>query len=192
MLTMTRPTVVTAPSLEPVTLIQAKKQLEISASDTTHDDQISLLIQAAREQWEHDTDSAVLTQTLRVYADAFGDEFYLPRRPIQSITTLKYYDTLNAQQTLASSVYSLNAAARTIQLKYQQVWPSSLARWDAIEITYVAGYTSVALVPAIVKQAMLLLVGKYFENRDLLNNDLIYKDSAYENLVSRYQRATYP
>jgi uncharacterized phiE125 gp8 family phage protein len=184
--------VVTAPSLEPITSAEAKRQLFIATSDTTHDDDITRTIQVVREQWEHDTDSAVLTQTLRVTAPVWGGcAIYLPKRPIQSITSITYYDAANVQQTLSTDIYSLDARARAVRLKLDQVWPTVASRWDAIAITYVAGYTSQALVPAVAKQAMLLLVGYYFDaNRG--DNDRPNDERAYERLATRYQRSSYP
>lgn len=187
-----RPTVSIAPTSEPITLLQAKKQCELSPSDTAHDDHLTLLIQAAREQWEHDTDSAVMSQTVYVHASSFGGELYLPLSPISSITSIQYYDSANTLQTLSSSIYSLNATEGEIELKYQQVWPSTAARWDAVKVTYVVGYATAAVVPAIAKQAMRLLIGHYFENRDMLMSDALTTMRAYENLVKRYMRSSYP
>lgn len=189
MLTTSRATVVTGPTSEPVTLAQARKQLELSPSDTAHDDQLSLLIQAAREQWEHDTDSALLTQTLSVALPYFA-EVELPKRPIQSITSVTYYNEADVLQTLSTSIYDLDKPRRLVRLKTLQTWPSVATRWDAATITYVAGYASVAAVPAIAKQAILLLVGNYFENRDMIGSAMSL--AAYENLVMRFRRASYP
>lgn len=190
---VSRATLVTGPTTEPVTLAEARKQLELSPSDTAHDDHLALLIQAAREQWEHDTDSACLTQTWRVNTcewDAYT--IPLPKRPVQSITSITYYDTANVSQTLSTDIYSLDAASRAVKLKYRQVWPAIADRWDAITITYVAGYTSVANVPAIHKQAMRLLISHYFENRDMLMSAALQSMPAYEALVSRFLRTSYP
>lgn len=190
---VSRAVLVTPPVAEPVTLAEAKKQLELASSDTAHDAHLALLIQAAREQWEADTDSCCLSQTWKVYAEEFDDdEIYLPKRPIQSVTHVKYYDASNVQQTLSTSVYSLDDAARAVRLDSLQVWPAVYDRFDAITITFVAGYTSAAAVPAIHKQAILLLVGKYFENRDMQVNDVIFKDAAYEALVTKFMRSNYP
>lgn len=190
---ISRAVLVTPPVAEPVTLAEAKKQLELASSDTAHDAHLALLIQAAREQWEADTDSCCLSQTWKVYAEEFDDdEIYLPKRPIQSVTHVKYYDASNVQQTLSTSVYSLDDAARAVRLDSLQIWPAVYDRFDAITITFVAGYTSAAAVPAIHKQAILLLVGKYFENRDLQVNDVIFKDAAYEALVTKLMRSNYP
>jgi uncharacterized phiE125 gp8 family phage protein len=187
-----RAMLVTAPVSEPITLAEAKKQLELSPTDTAHDAQLSLLIQAAREQWEADTDSACLTQTWKVTAEEFDDdEIYLPKRPVQSITHIKYYDSGDVLQTLSTSVYDLDQSCRAVRLKNLQVWPAVSDRWDAITITYVAGYAQSYLIPAIAKQAMLLLVGYYFDaNRG--DNDRNNDQRAYEALVTKFMRSNYP
>lgn len=189
---VSRPTISVSAASEAITLAEAKKQCELSQTDTAHDDHLRLLIQAAREQWEHDTDTCMISQTLYVNADCFGSKIPLPKRPISSITSIQYYDNANALQTLASSVYVLNPSTREVDLKYLQDWPLTVERWDAVKITYVAGYTNAASVPAIHKQAMRFLIGKYFENRDLMVNDMSYTDRAYEALVQKYMRSSYP
>jgi len=187
-----RAMLVTPPVSEPITLAEAKKQLELATTDTAHDAHLSLLIQAAREQWEADTDSAVLTQTWKVTAEEFDDdEIYLPKRPVQSITHIKYYDSGNVQQTLSTNIYDLDPACRAVRLKNLEVWPSVYDRWDAIVITYVAGYSAQYNVPAIAKQAMLLLIGYYFDaNRG--ENDRSNDQRAYEALVAKFMRSNYP
>lgn len=190
---VSRPTLVTPPVMEPITLAEARKQCELSPSDSSHDDHLSMLIQTAREQWEHDTDSCCLTQTLSVTCERLSDdEIYLPKRPVQSITHVKYLDSNETLTTLPTTVYELDAACRAVRLKYLQVWPTTLQVWNSVTVTYVAGYTSTDLVPAIYKQAIRLLVGHYFENRDMMMSEALQSMKAYEALVSRFLRSTYP
>lgn len=190
--TISQVEVVTPPTIEPLTLTEAKKQNFVASSDTIHDAELARLIQAAREQWESDTDSALLTQTLRVTAENFrGDSIALPRRPIQSVTSITYYDSGDALQTLSSSIYTLDKSRRMVRRNWSQSWPDTYTRWDAVTVTYVAGFTDRSLVPAISKQAMLLLVGYYFDsNRG--DNDRPNDMRAYEALVARFMRSTYP
>lgn len=186
-------TLVTPPVLKPVTLAQAKKHCEVPIDDTVHDDQLEMLIDAATSQFENDCDICLLTQTQRVYMEYWcNDEIYLPKRPVQSVTTIKYYDDSNIQQTLSTSIYSLNAPERAVQLSFDQVWPSvATDKWDAIEITYVCGYTSASAVPASARHAVLLLVGYYFgQNRG--DNDRPNDMRAYKNLVNQFIRDSYP
>jgi len=189
---VSRPTVVTGPTSEPITLVEAKRQLFLAESDTSQDAELVSRIQAAREQWEHDTDSVMLTQTLSVTAEQFaGREICLPGRPIQSITHIKYYDDSNVLQTFSSASYSLNPTEREIYLNWNATWPTTYIRWDAVTITYVAGNASVTAIPSIAKQAMLLLIAyNHYGNRG--DNDRPNDLRAYEALVRRYMRSTYP
>lgn len=189
---VSRPTVVTGPTAEPITLAEAKRQLFLAESDTSQDAELVSRIQAAREQWEHDTDTYLLTQTLSVTLERFEErEIELNGRPIQSITHIKYYDENDTLQTFSSAKYSFNAQEQEIELKWQEQWPVTAIRWDAVTITYVAGNTSLAAVPAIAKQAMLLLITYYqYSNRG--DNDRPNDLRAYEALVKRYLRSTYP
>lgn len=189
---VSRPTVVTGPTAEPITLAEAKRQLFLAESDTSQDAELVSRIQAAREQWEHDTDTYLLTQTLSVTLERFGErEIELTGRPIQSITHIKYYDENDTLQTFSSAKYSFNAQEQEIELKWQEQWPVTAIRWDAVTVTYVAGNTSIAAVPAIAKQAMLLLI-TYYQYGNRGDNDRPNDLRAYEALVRRYMRSTYP
>jgi uncharacterized phiE125 gp8 family phage protein len=127
-----------------------------------------------------------------VNAEAFaGREIVLPGKPIQSVTHVKYYDDLNTLQTLSTSLYSVDLAERTIRLNWNITWPTTYIRWDAVQVTFVAGNTALSAVPAIAKQAMLLLITYYhFGNRG--DNDRPNDMRSYEALVRRYMRSTYP
>lgn len=187
-----RPELVTAPISRPVTLEQARTQVFLASDDTTHDTELSDLIDVAVEQWESDTDSVLMSRTLRVYLEVFNDdEIYLPSRPVQSVTNILYFDDLDVQRTLASTVYSLDKGDRAVRLRWNQVWPSTSTRWDAAQVNYVAGYSSANDVPAIAKRAILLLVGYYFAaNRG--DNDRPNDMQAYGRLVQHHLRSTYP
>lgn len=180
-----------APASEPITLAEAKLHLNIAEDDSTYNSEINGLIQAAREQWEHDTDSAVISQTFRIRVAVMQDGLFLPKRPITAIATLKYYDASDALQTLSTTVYSLDTANRTIRLNRLQVWPVTSLRWDAWEITYVCGYANAAAVPAIAKRAMLMLIA-YYHDANRGDNDRPNDLRHYEKLVARYMRDTYP
>lgn len=191
LLQVPKPRRTVAPTVEPVTLDEAKKQLELATSDTNHDDHITRLIEQAREQWESDTQEYLLSQTWELKFPVFN-EFQFPHRPVSSITSVTYYDSGNSSQTLSTNVYELDTARSQLRLKYQQLFPATAARWDAVTVTYVLGNNTVAsTVPSLPKQAMLLLIGYYFDsNRG--ENDRKYDLQAYEMLVARKLRETYP
>jgi uncharacterized phiE125 gp8 family phage protein len=181
---------VTRPTAEPIILAEAKKQLEIASTDSTHDGMLQAMISEAREQWEHDTDSAMCFQNWKVQASGLPNGLHLPKSPIQNIVSIQYYDGNNALQTLSSSLYQL--FVNEIRYAYQATMPATASRWDAWQIVYRCGYSQDGtLVPAIAKRAMLLLVGYYFDsNRG--DNDRVNDLRAYESLVAKFMRASYP
>lgn len=185
--------VVTPPAMEPLTLSEAKKQLEIAVSDTTHDEQLQRAIQEAREQWERDTDDVCCYTTFKIQTDHLGIQNILPKKPVVDITSITYYDPGNVLRTMGTDNYQLHIPKRVLRLAYLRRWPVAAPRWDAFTITYRCGYSADGtLVPAIAKRAMLLLIGYYFENRDMLIDEQRFNMAAYEKLVKRFVRSTYP
>lgn len=186
-----RRSIVTPPAAEPVTLAEAKAHVELAANNTDHDTTLNRNIEAARQQWERDTSQALIERGMQIVLANIQDGWQFPERPVVSIDSIRYYpnDTI---QTLDSAVYQLDSVNSILHLAYNQVWPSWAERWDAWEINYTAGeHTSASTVPAIDKQAILLYVGYLFRgNRgdDDRPNDL----RAYEALVLRHMRSTYP
>lgn len=181
-----RPILVTAPTADAVTLAQAKKQVEIADSDTAHDEHLYELIDRARDEFESDCDLCISTQSWKVYADQLYDGMQLHKGPIQSITSITYYDTNNVVVTLPTTIYNFDTANRKIRLQWNQLWPVATVRWDAFEINYVCGF---ATLPPMAVQAMLILIEKYFLGREP-SREPDFK--TYQRLVNKMQRSTYP
>lgn len=155
-----------APAAEPLTLAEAKAHLRVDGTD--EDTLITALIVAAREQAEAFLRRALITQTWRLDADRFAAMMALAYPPIVSVSSVTYTDIDGNSQTVATSVYELDAAEAIVRLKYNQTWPSARDHPDAVKITYVAGYGAAGSnVPASIRQGMLMLIGHMFENREL-------------------------
>ncbi len=94
----------------------------------------------------------------------------MPRPPLQSVTSIQYVDTDGVTQTLATSEYQVAAKMRP-----GRVAPARFKTWpvadpytiETVTITFVAGFTSAALVPETVKQAIRLLTTHLYENRQV-------------------------
>ena len=187
-----KPTTAVPPAIEPITLAEAKRHVFVAPSDDTYDSDLIFAIQAAREQWENDTDSATTLRTLTVNMDYFsGQIIKLPSGPLVSVTSVDYYDIADVTQELATSVYSVDLADKAIRLNTNESWPTTSVRWDAVTIEYIVGYGNLASIPAVAKQAMLLLIGYYtMQNRG--DNDRPNDMRAYESLVNKFMRSSYP
>jgi len=181
-------TLVTGPSVEPVTLTEAKTWARIDG--TADDDSITQLIKAARATAEEYLRRAIITQTWRLTLDLpcsgldqlLGEGTYdlpvsalngdmsraveLPKGPIQSITSVKTTDTANTQTTFAPSNYYLDAPGERLVLTTGATWPSNLRSIAAIEITFAAGYGATGdSVPHPIKTGMLIHIASLYEQR---------------------------
>lgn len=161
-------TLVTAPTVEPVTVAEAKVHCAVSRDD--HDDLIERLITAARQACEAATRRALCTQTWDLTLPGWPDDdrrarIYLPLPPLVSVTSITYLDAAGDEQTIDDATYKVRAGSPGIvSLRNGELWPSVLDEDDPITIRFVAGYGVAANVPATLKQAMLLLVGHWYEH----------------------------
>lgn len=196
--TVARRAIVAAPSSEAITTAQARSHCDIPTADTSHDTLLDTLIVAARQKWERDVDQVVMSSTAIEKLDYFPADgaIGLMAKPVQSVTSITYVDTNGATQTWSSSEYALDLyrVRPSIVLGYDEDWPEIRGHEGDITVTYLVGHANAAAVPQLWKQAMLLLVGHWFENRSAVTmggnpNDV---PQAYERLVANYQRSTYP
>lgn len=137
----------------------------------------SILIPAA-EQWaESATGRQLITATWTLSFEAFpqdGGPIVLPKPPLQSVTSVKYYDDAGVQQTWAAAAnYTVIAPAGPkcgpgmIVPKVGISYPYAYGFPYEVEIEFIAGYgASSASVPGLLKAGMLLLVAEQFERRE--------------------------
>lgn len=185
---------VTRPTVYPVTLTEAKAQTKVdTSSEDTHISALIAAATGAAEQflrralvqqtWDYLLDDWPMIyragyRSERDPLDLTGFAIPLPRPPLQSVTHVKYVDTAGTLQTWSSSEYQvLGAGAYEAVGRLVAAWgytfPTVRAQPEAIQIRFVAGYaddgtspTDLASgVPNGIKQAVLLLVSDYFENR---------------------------
>jgi uncharacterized phiE125 gp8 family phage protein len=162
--------IITAATVEPVTLAEARLQCKLTDDDSTDEDAlITAWITAAREQAEHYTGRALAVQTIEMALDCFpeyeDDVISLDMPPVTAITSVKYTDTAGVEQTISPSAYALSlyGDSRKLAPTYGNYWPSTRDIPDAARIRCVCGYAS---VPKAAKSAILLMVADRFENRE--------------------------
>lgn len=175
---------VTPPAEQPVTLAEAKAQLRVTSA--SEDAQITAIIKRATAHLERSLEHAFVTQTWRMDVAAFPDcrEVWLPLEPVQSVTSVTYYDAANVLQTLDVANYGLYRSRRGwfVELANGVSWPSAYARPDAVKILFVAGYGAAASVPDDVKQAILLLVSKLYSTS---RSDALVRSETVDGVGSR-------
>ena len=149
-----------------LTTAEAKTHLKV---DTTADDTyIDNLVSAATESAQIFTNRYFINTTITQHGDTWSDIATLFKSKVNSITHIKYYDSDNSLQTLATSVWisDINHQPARIGLKPNQSFPSLADRINAVNCKYVVGYGSAASdVPEGIREAVLLIVGNWYENR---------------------------
>lgn len=158
-----------APATAPVSLSEAKLHLRVDGSD--EDSLITGLIDAATAHFDGQgvLGRAMVTQSWAQWVDQTPGWVRLTVGPFQSLTSVEYYDADNALQTatLADFEVRLDGDFVIVKPKKDHVWPNAYIRQDAIKITYVAGFGDAATdVPQSIRQAILLTVGHWYENRE--------------------------
>ena len=165
---MTKVSLITAPALRAVTIPEFKDWARI---DHTDDDGtvIPRLLDGAIEAAESFLWRRLITQTWDEYFDDFDDPLVLRYSPAQSVTTVTYYDSAGALQTLANTVYELGELNHrsVVRLKYNQDWPSVLDHEDQVIVRYICGYgLTSSTVPAEIRSAICIHAAWAYRNRE--------------------------
>lgn len=162
---------VTGPQQEPIDLEDVKNHLRVDLDDD--DELIMAYMIAARRTCEQIANKKLVTQTWDIWLDYFpgSTSFNLPKSlgPLQSVSFIKYTDEDNNVATYAASNYVVDANSQPgrIVLKPTAAWPGDvLLPVNGVEIQVVVGFGDDADVPEEYKQAIKLLVGHWYENRE--------------------------
>lgn len=154
-----------------ISTADAKEHCRINSSaDDGYVDALVATATARLEGLEGLTGRAFLTQTwaLSVRCPGENDRIHIPLTPVQSISTITYYDGAGQSQTATLSDYHFVNGGDWAYLypKAGFAWPITEDRADAITITFIAGYGDADAVPANIVHAAKLLVSHYYENRE--------------------------
>jgi uncharacterized phiE125 gp8 family phage protein len=157
--------VITPASTYPVSLTEAKLHLKVDI--TTDDTLITNLIVAATQVSEEYTNRFFINTVVNQTCSDFKELSELFKSKVSAVTHIKYYDSDNAQQIWASSNYVVNKEYEPCQINLvvDGSFPNIADRIDAIECRYTVGYGTASDVPDVIKQAILLTLGNWYENR---------------------------
>jgi uncharacterized phiE125 gp8 family phage protein len=148
------PVLVTAATALPITIEQARAELRFDTSD--HDVRLQRYMEAAVAHIEAVTGARLASQTVDLITTDWGDLGRFPVAPVTSVTSVKYFDTAGAEQTLSGSVFAarLDGLMPGLDLVSGQAWPPTFPG-SAITVRAVVGY---ATAPSPVVSALLILV----------------------------------
>jgi uncharacterized phiE125 gp8 family phage protein len=178
-------TLVTPPTQEPISLDEALAHCRV-----TDDSETGLIVgylMAARQFAEDFTRCALLQQSIDYTIDfgwpmirtespyyAISPYFFyrtrveLPRRPLLNVQWVRYIDVDGVTQTLDPSQYIVvgNEVVPYIEQAFGVTWPITRYQPAAIQVRFDAGFgKAMADIPETIRQAILMLVAFWFDNR---------------------------
>lgn len=155
---------------EPLTLLEAKRQIRYDLASTADDDDVYAWIRSAFRKIEGDTGVVPLTSRWSFAVEAFPDwrqPLRLPLWPIQSVDRIAYYDTDGTLVELAAGspgqAFILDQGSRPARLALERdtdEWPTNMRTFQPGLIEVTAGFTSAAAYPDDLKQAAKILIGQ--------------------------------
>ncbi len=169
---------ITAPTAAPISIAEAKAHCHID--DDSQDAYIGGLILAAT----HFVDgpkgrlsAALMPQTWQItLRELPACGFKIPLPPLLGVLEIRYFDCENVDHILPSADYIVIADTEpgAVEPAPGVRWPAVAARPDAVRVVFRAGYEGAEDdsppgpngVPPRIKQAMLLLIGHWFHNRE--------------------------
>jgi len=184
----------TEPSVEPVTLAEAKALLRVETSD--EDALLSTLIAAARMTVEVNTGRALITRTLQLTRDRWpcAPHLVLPHPPVQAVQAVELVDADDGvtEWPLDNYLVETSGPAPRLVLRPGVSWPAVVRPAGGIRITFTAGYgDTAAAVPPPLGHAVLLLVAHWYENRVpvVVNATTTQVPSTVNALIANYRLA---
>lgn len=178
-------TLITAPTGFPVTLAEAKAQCRIESAD--EDSLINGLIATSTDYVEQYTGRALVTQAWRLSLDKFTESILIPKGPVQTVSSVTYFDSTGALQTVPSTSYTVDTSSdpQWVVINSNASWPAVMSGINMVRIDFIAGY---ATVPPSIKHAILLLIVQWFDHRsDVSDKAMIAMPNAIEALLTNYR-----
>ena len=165
--------VVTAPTVLPVSMAEAKAHLRID--DDYSDTLIYGLIKAATNHVEAVTRRRLVQQTLSYTLPDFpAGDIILPVQPVSSVSSVNYINASGVSTAFTSFTLINDGPKSRVVLNYNVSWPSTREHGNAVTVQFVAGYdpttdspqSLTGNIPSDLKTAILLIVGDLYENRE--------------------------
>jgi uncharacterized phiE125 gp8 family phage protein len=181
---MTASTLIAPPTVEPVTLTEAKAHARI---DSNEDDAlVTSLITAARQWAERYTNRAFITQTWKLALDTppkadAPHEILLPKAPLQSVTKVEAFSDTDTPTLWPEANYFVDTShepGRLVQ-RLGATWPAFDRLANGMEVTYVAGYgDDASSVPEPIRAAIRELITDWYQHRGD-EDQYTYRQSAF-------------
>ena len=162
---------ITGPTVEPVSIAEAKAHLRIDSGFTDDDIYLQSLISAARIHVETVSDRTLIRSQWQMKMDVFPSwDIELPRPPFApGDVTVSYVpsDAVYLPVSFTNFRVDSDSTPAVIRPQWNGSWPSARGAENDVMITYWAGYGPSSLfVPTPARHCILMLVASWYANRE--------------------------
>lgn len=149
-----------------ITVDEIKTQCRIDGTD--EDDYLLTVAESVHEYLEKELNRALLSCGFSMVLNQWPEMGYrLPRPPLVSIDSIKYYDVDGTEFDYPVANITHGSISGIFGVKGSNSWPDTeLRNFEPIVINFTAGYATVDEINPFIKQAALLIAGDYYENRE--------------------------
>lgn len=146
-----------------LSLPDAKTHLRVTEDD--EDDLIASLAAAACASIAENVGRVLTEEQWAVSVAAVDGDLVLPLAPVRSVDAITYFDPDDTEQTVSVGDFYLFAddERAILRPKAGKAWPATIAREDAITVTFTVGMETVP--PGLLAAAKLLL-GHWYASRE--------------------------
>ncbi|EPE99530.1 head-tail connector protein [Rhizobium grahamii] len=190
---MYRPVLVVKPAALPISVADVKTALRVDGPD--NDVEIERLINAAvdhYEGWSGVLGICLVAQTWRQDYGRFEDKMALALRPVQSIASVTYRNSLGQEATVAADQYALKqdgGGQSYVRFVSEFSAPTDLYEDAPVSIEFVAGWPlgseGKPTTPADIQTAIIMFVQKHLDEAARANWDIL--DRVEKDLISKYR-----
>lgn len=145
-------------------LADAKDHLNITAGDTDHDAVIEAFRDDAISWAEGYTGFSFQSRQFLWSVDRFCKRIALPRGPVSSVDSVKYYDSEGTDTTIDAGDYVLGN--NIVAPASDASWPIPDGRPGGVRVTFTAGFEAAEDIPRYLLASAKLAMTALFEDRD--------------------------
>ena len=171
---------------EPVTVEMVRERLRLLPAASESEAALTLvpLITSAREYCENRAGYAFIPQRLVAYPsreELLDGGFFLPRPPVMEIESVTAFDTGGEETALSGAQLPAGAEGPLVL----EASLDGLRRVHPVAVTYTAGAEA---CPELARQAMLLLIGHWYDNREATGTATGEIAHAVDAILKLYRR----
>ena len=171
---------------EPVTVAMVKERLRLLPGVSASEEELTIqpLITAAREYCENRAGYAFIPQRIVAYPsreELRDGAFYLPRPPVMAVESVTAFDVAGGETVLSGGTLVAGTEGSLVL----EVSLDGLRRVHPVAVTYTAGAET---CPKLAMQAMLLLIGHWYDNREATGSATGEIAHAVDAILKHYRR----